>query len=176
MKNKPAPSPFIQTALNLDDGIRDMEELAGAICRLELTSESALEKSKQLLARFTQQSQNLAEHLIQLGQKLQERRADAELAIHKVNEQAPIIQQTFLRVEEKVDRFQALGVRVRELTQSAGQLGVAETVAGLQILADEAASIQEEARGANLRSLERNAKELRQDLRELMRKLGSAQG
>lgn len=172
MKSKPTPSSFLQAAEALDACFQELEDVAGSLGRLELNSESNLERARVLLTRFTSASEGLGGALVRLGQSLEERRRGAEAAIEKANERALVIQDAFAEAESKVDRFNALGQKVRELTSAASRLGLADTRTALRDLADQAEQIQEEARDSNLRTLETNARQLRQSLRELDAKLG----
>lgn len=176
MKNKPTHSAFVQSALALDGAFQELEDLAGSIGRLELNSETALEKARSLLLRFGERSSTLGEALQELGQKLDERRRAVEQAALAVSERMPLIQERFLEAEEKLQRFQALGGRVREVTEAARAIGPVETLTRLRGLMDEAAALQEEARGANLRTLEKNVQTLRQNLRGIAHKLDNATG
>lgn len=176
MKNKPTHSAFVQSALALDGAFQELEDLAGSIGRLELNSETALEKARNLLLRFGERSSTLGEALQELGQKLDERRRAVEQAALGVSERMPLIQERFLEAEEKLQRFQALGGRVREVTEAARAIGPVETLTRLRGLMDEAAALQEEARAANLRTLEKNVQTLRQNLRGIAHKLDNATG
>lgn len=171
MKSKPTPSSFLLAAQQLDGCFQELENLAGSIGRLELNSEASLERARVLLTRFTTASESLASALVQLGQSLDDRRRGADAAVAMVDAQASIIQAAFAQAEAKVERFNALGIKVRELTSAATRLGVADTRLALRDLADEAEQIHQEARQSNLRTLETNAKQLRQSLRELDAKL-----
>lgn len=175
MKNK-TPSAFVQSALALDDAFQELEDLAGSISRLELNSETALEKARALLLRFGERSSTLGAALQELGQKLDERRVSVEQAAVGVSERMPLIQDRFLEAEEKLQRFQALGARVREVTDAARSLGPSEVVLRLRALMDEAAALQEDARASQLRGLEKNIQTLRHNLRGILHKLDNATG
>jgi hypothetical protein len=169
---KEPQSEFIRSALSLEETFAGLEQLAQSLERLELDCEPNLERAKKLLLRFSQQSGGLQAALESFSQSLLARRQAVEQAVAMVEARAPLVGEKFREAEEKLARFQELANRVTALTGEAGRLGPAEVLQQLQSLADEAASIQEEARRSKLRTLESNAKNLRATLKELSRKLG----
>lgn len=165
-------SEFISAALSLEETFAGLEQLAQSLERLELDCEPNLERAKKLLIRFSQQSTGLQGALESFSQSLLARRQSVERAVAMVEARAPLVNEKFREAEEKLARFQELANRVTTLTGEAGRLGPTEVLQQLQSLAEEAASIQDEARRSKLRTLENNAKNLKATLKELSRKLG----
>lgn len=170
MKN-PAPSPFVESALELEKAFREVEELAGSLHRHEFNSESSYEKARTLLLKFSERSQTLGNFLLALGQQLQERRETVERAVELVHQRMPEIQSQFLAAEAVADRFAGLGDKVRHLTQSAPQLPLDKVDEGLQALTEEVQDLREQARGLKLRGMEKKAEDLAGSLKELARQL-----
>lgn len=169
MKNQ--PSEFVQSALELEEVFASIEGLAGSLDRLELNSEAGLERAKKLLVRLTERSQGLQGALETLLRTLETRRSSVEDAVATVNAKTPLIAEKFQEAEDKLERFQQLGVRVKELTAEAPHLPSEEVRKRLQELTAEAGAVQEAARLGKLRSLEKNAQNLRSSLKALSRKL-----
>ena len=90
-----------------------------------------------------------------------------------VHEKAPVIHEQFRATEARVEAFQALSLKVRDVTESATRLGPVDLASRLRELADEAATLQLDAHGANLKTLEKNAQNLGKSLRAMAGKLGN---
>ncbi|MBI3928997.1 MAG: hypothetical protein HY319_25870 [Armatimonadetes bacterium] len=179
-KNKPAMTPFAQAALALDESFSELERLAESIRRLEVDSDSTIDRARLLLTRFGKCSEQLGASLQSLGQALDERRAAAENAIREVSARVPAIQERFQQAEQNLERFRLLGLKVREVIESAtresrgGGAGLAALAEDVHALTREAESIEAQARAAGLRNLEKNAMSLRQTLRSVAEKVERA--
>jgi hypothetical protein len=173
MKGKPPPNSFIQAALELDETFASVEQIAGSLERLELDSETALERAKVLLVRFSERSQSLGSVLTHFGREMEQRRSQVEAAVQAVNDKAPLVQERFRRTEEKMERFRALSLKVREVTDAVASLGPAQVASRLRELAEEAEGLREEAREARLKTLEKNAHNLGKSLGSIAGKLAT---
>ncbi len=85
-------SAFGQTALTLDSGFQDLERIQGQLQRLELESDSGLERAKELLVEFTPASEVVVSGVQALAQALNDSRARAETAARFVAERALEVQ------------------------------------------------------------------------------------
>lgn len=167
-------SPFLQAAQTLDETFDALEQTAGSLGRLEMTSETALDKARQLLERFSQRSLNLGEQLSALGRTLQERQDSLQLSIARVQEIAPVIQARLQEVQAMMDRFQALGLAMRDLTAEAQSLRPEQTAARLKELTEQAMALQEEAQKARLPGVQRGVQNLRKSLKAASAQLEKA--
>lgn len=168
---KKPTSEFLQAALRLEDVFAGIEQLSGSLDRLQPDSEAELERARKLLVRFTETSERLQDALETLVSSLQARRQSVEQAVGVVNDKASLIANMFGQAEQKQARLQELAQRVQDLSVEAPSLGTEELRARLELMNAEVAAIQEEARVEKLRSLQKNAKDIRLQLKDIIRSL-----
>jgi hypothetical protein len=184
-------SSFGQAALALDNEFSELERLGAQIDKLVITSDSGLERSRQLLAKFGECGQRIAEGVQTLAKTLEDARARAEKAAMLVTARAGKVEERHHESERMFERFRVLGESVRkvtgavaslkkpkgeklsedEKTQLPKQLGQFD--GQLADLIEQAQALKDDARTANMKSLERNADALGQSLQSARRKLKS---
>jgi hypothetical protein len=183
-------SEFGQTAVALDSDFQEIERLASELGRIDLQSDSGLERAKKLLVHFTECGQRAGEELKKMASALEVARIRAEKASAAVAERAVDIQRRQEASSHLLSRFQALGNKVRQVTVAASQLQVpAEKVPNeqkgavvqflpeldmqLAELVEESRQLKADARGAKEKALERDAEAMEQSLQAVRRKLSS---
>jgi hypothetical protein len=170
-------SPFGRLAVELDAGFQELDRLGGQIERLELDSDSSLDRAIKLLEHFAQNGQRVAEGVQEFARVLAAARESAERSAQAVQNRSTLIQN---RKEER-DRMQAklgqLGLKVREITTAATAISspqqLGELDGRLGALIEEARIILDDARKENFKSLERDAQSLHGSLQSVRRKLAS---
>lgn len=167
-------SRFLEAARALDEAFDNLEQTAGQLGRLELNTEASLDKARHLLERFASRSETLGQLLTQLGVTLSERQAAVQAAVEEVNQVAPRVQARLEAARDKMERFGALGVAMRELTAEARSLGPDEVARRLRSLTERALELQEEARRDKMPGLERGVQSLRKTLKSVTAQLESA--
>jgi len=191
MTNTEKKSPFAESALNLDNAFTELEQLSGQIERLELESDSGLERAKQLLGKFAECGQRIGEGVQVLAKSLEESRARAEAAANVVSARALDIQKRQDENDQMLARFGTLGESVRKISETIVQFKkpageklsdeerelltkqLPELDSQLSGLIDEAQGLRVDAHQLKLKSIERNADSLSQTLLSARRKLGS---
>ena len=183
-------SPFGQSALTLDNDFAELDRLSGQIERLSIESDSGMERAKELLVKFGECGQRISTGVQSLAKSLEETRSRAETAAQSVASRAALIQERHHENERMLDRFRSLGDKVREVSTALAALkapakGVTEEGkaliakqlpefnAQLETLTAEAQKLKDDAREANMKTLERNADSLYQTLQSARRKLAS---
>jgi chromosome segregation ATPase len=184
-------SPFGQYALTLDSDFIELERLSGQIERLDIESDAGMDRAKQLLAKFGETGQRIADGVQGLAKTLEETRGRAEKAAEFVASRAAKVQERQQENNRMMERFQALGERVRgvsasiaELKKPAGETMTDEGKAEVRMkltdfeselgkLIDESQQLKQDAQAASMKTLERNADSLNQTLQSARRKLTS---
>ena len=103
-------SPLGQSALSLDQAFTDLATLSGQIERLEIESDSGMQKAPELLAQFGECSQKIAEGIQGFATILQQTRTQSEKSVQLVSEKAVLIQK---RHEENVKMKQVHGIEIK---------------------------------------------------------------
>lgn len=191
MSNSQKLSAFIESALNLDSAFNELEQLGGQIERLDVETDSGLERAKQLLAKFAECGQRIGEGVQHLAKSLDETRRRAEAAAQAVTTRANDIQKRQEENDQMMARFGSLGVSVKKITESivhfkkptgekmsaeeheALSKQLPELDAQLSRLIEEAQGLKVDAHQLKLKSIERNADSLSQTLLSARRKLGT---
>ena len=182
-------SPFGQVALALDAEFTQFNELSGQIDRLDIDSESGLERGKKLLAAFSECGERVGTGIQELAKQLDVARTQAESAAEIVTARASAIQKRHEESERLLVKFQTLADMVRKVTTAVAQLQkpaggklsdedrahlvqfLPEINTQLGVLFDEASKLQEEASAAKNKTVERNADYLRQSLQAIRGRL-----
>lgn len=190
LKNIKNLSTFGQAALNLDNDFEELEQLSGQLGRLEIESESGMDKAKELLTAFSETANRLGGSMQELAKSLEEARARAEQATEVVAARAVAIQARQQENEHMMQRFQTLGETVRKVSGAVAQLqkpsdgrklsdeekdlllkNLPEINSQLGVLTEEACKLKDDARTARMKTLEKNADALGQSLTAVRSKL-----
>jgi hypothetical protein len=191
-KKKKDQSPFIEVALALDDDFTQLIRLSGEIERLDIDSDSGLDRARILLNHFSECGLRIGEGVQKMARTLDDLRGQAEEAASRVTARAHIVQERQQNVERMLSRFNALSEMVKKVTEAVSLLSrpgkqplsdgeretlkthIPEVQKNLRVLIDEALAIRNEAKAGHMSALERNAESLRQSLDAVRRKLESA--
>lgn len=177
-------SAFGETAVSLDQGFTDLQELGGQLERLSLASESDFERARAILVKFAACGQSVAEGLQTLAATLGETRARAEATAARVSERAVEIQARQKDTDRLLSRFGELGESVKRLTAEIAELQKGSSIdhaklienlpqfeSKLAALSGDAHQLKEEAHGARMKGLEKNADSLAQALNAMRGRL-----
>jgi hypothetical protein len=182
-------SAFAQAALTLDAEFAQFERLSGELERLEIDSDSGLERGRLLLTRVSECGQRVGVDIQALASALTEAQARAQAAAQAVSVRADLVQARQQQVNVLADRFKALGEMVRAVTEAVGQLKLSgkselspeakgllaqhlpELESRLGGLIDEALNIKLEARSAQMKGLERDADSMAQSIQAVQKKI-----
>lgn len=188
-------SSFGQSALVLDGDFEQLEQLSGQLERLEIESETGMEREKELLTRFSETATRVGDSMQGLAKSLEEARARAEKATELVAARAVKIQARQNENDQMLIRFQTLGETVRKVSGAVAQLqkpadgrklsdeekalllkNLPEIKSQLGVLTEEAKKLKDDARLAKMKTLEKNADSLGQSLASVISKLGNLVG
>lgn len=176
-------SSFAQSALDLDSKFSELERLSGEFASVMIESDSGLDRARRLLAQFGECGQQVGDGVQVLARELEGTRARAEKAAQVVSNRVTSFQERQKETELMFSRLQALGGRVREVTErvallkgpGGGELKVEnidlvgkhlpELTGELEILIGEAQKLKLDARSANMKNLETNVDSLGQTLK-----------
>jgi len=182
-------SPFGLSAVALDADFVELERLSRQIERIELDSDSGLERAQRLLVKFAECGQRVANGATGFSRVLEEARARAEKAAQVVSVRAAEVQERQQENDRMLERFRLLSQAVGQITallapfrKDAGsvlsqedrvliQQQIPEIDSQLGTLVEEAFKLKNDARDAKMRTLERNADSLAQTLTSARRKL-----
>lgn len=182
-------SAFGQSALELDSDFAEMERLAAELQRLDIETESGLERARKLLTRFSECGQRVGTGVPVLARTLEEARGRAEKAAETVFARAGDIQKRQQEADRLLERFNSLGEMVGKINAMVTQLRkpggaklsdeeramiarhMPEINVQLGKLIDEARKLKEDSHAANMKSLEKNAESLLQSMQAMSRKL-----
>jgi uncharacterized protein YoxC len=191
MSNNTKNTAFADSAINLDSAFTELEELSGQIERLDIESDSGLERAKQLLGKFAEAGQRIGDGVQVLAKSLEDSRSRAEAAAQIVSARAGDIQKRQEENDQMLSRFGALGESVKKISEKIVQFKkpagekltederdaltkqLPELDSQLSGLIDEAQGLRVDAQQLKLKSVERNADSLSQTLLSARRKLGS---
>jgi uncharacterized membrane protein len=191
MSNNIKNTAFADSAINLDSAFTELEELSGQIERLDIESDSGLERAKQLLGKFAEAGQRIGDGVQVLAKSLEDSRSRAEAAAQIVSARAGDIQKRQEENDQMLSRFGALGESVKKISEKIIQFKkpageklsederdaltkqLPELDSQLSGLIDEAQGLRVDAQQLKLKSVERNADSLSQTLLSARRKLSS---
>lgn len=183
------PSPLVETVLKLDGYLSEIVRLGAKIEEMELKSDFDYEQAQRLMNRFTECGEGVAEEIVKFSHELNQARAQAEEAAGLVSVKATALEQRQEQHRQKMEQFQALGDKVRDLNGSlsdlrgfdsesvsaeeqariAGRLGDFE--ARLLPLIEEAKNLRQEAHASRMKILEQGADSLVQSLSSIGRRV-----
>jgi chromosome segregation ATPase len=184
-------SSFAESALQLDSDFLELERLSGQLERLDVNSDSGLDKAREILAKFGECGNRIGSGVQKLAKELEEARVRAEKAAELVAQRANVVQERQQIQDRLSEKFHTLTEMVRKVSQLIGQLKKAEgeTMSDdertqlaqqlpgfdsqLSVLVDEAMKLKVEAQEANMKTLMKNADSLSQTLLSAKRKLGT---
>jgi len=171
-------SPFAQAALALDADFVELERLSGQIDRIAIESDSGLERVQQLLVKFAECGQRVADGVIVFSRALQEAHARAEQAGQIVSARAALVRERQQETDRMLERFHMLSDMVAKITmllvpfkKPAGTVmsaddrvlikrQIPEIDGQLGTLIDEALKLRTDAQRSQMRTLERDAASL----------------
>lgn len=185
-------SPFGRLALQLDAAFTEMSRLNGQLQRLDIDSETGLERAVKILDQFAKAGQAVADGVQNFSTVLQEARAQSEAAAKAVMERAEVIgrrkrEQRGLR--EELSRVEQAVAAVNAGLAAAGKNGKSESAGerNLRIRAElervsgelksflaDAQSVKEAAAGGKFKTIERDAQNLLDVLRASSRRVEKA--
>lgn len=184
-------SSFAEAALNLDSDFQTLDRLSGQLERLDLESDSGLERAREILTKFGEAGLRIGDGVQKLAKELEDARIRAEKAANSVSNRATQVQERQQAHERISEKFNALTEMVRKVSSVIAQMKKAEGEpmsaeekatlkerlpefdAQLSMLVDEAQKLKQEAQDANMKTLVRNADSLSQTLLSAKRKLGA---
>ena len=185
-------SEFGQTALNLDTDFAELDQLCGQISRLDIESDSGLDRAQEILVKFGKCGENIAQNVQVMSRTLGELRIRAEKSAETVAERANQVHERRTARDQMLEKFRSLVERVQTiagvLSQSTNPEGTTPSGedkaylltqmlkmdAELGPFIEEARMIREEARNSSMKSLERSAESLTQSLESSRRKMAHA--
>jgi chromosome segregation ATPase len=173
-------SPLVKAVLALDNHLSELERVGTKINATDMTSDVDVDFIQKLMARFAECGQGIAEEVANLSRHLQEAQTHSQSIADGVGRQAELFTARRTEQNQKVEQFQLLGEKVRELnteitrfrddrTQLIANIPHLETQ--LTALIDELETLRQSARGSRMRSLEKNAESLTQTLQAVRRRL-----
>jgi chromosome segregation ATPase len=184
-------SSFAEAALKLDSDFADLERLSGQLERLDLNSDSGLERAKEILSEFGECGSQIGDGVQKLAKELDEARIRAEKAAASVAVRAEQVQERQNAHDRLSEKFNHLTEMVRKVSAVIAELKKAEGEkmsaeekvmitqrlpefeSQLSVLVDEAQKLKNEAQDANMKTLVRNADSLAQTLLSAKRKISS---
>ncbi len=182
-------SPLVKSVLALDGHLSELERVGEKINSTDMTSDFDIEHIQKLMARFAECGQGIAEEVSNLSRQLQEAQTRAEGVAQRVSAQANLFNIRRNEQNEKLEKFQILGDRVRELNAVIGRFrrpkgegfsneDRAELASDLPVLKSELTVLIEElqnlrksARDSRMKALEKSAESLIQSLQAVQHKL-----
>jgi hypothetical protein len=185
-------SPFGRMAVKLDVDFCELMRLSGQIEKLEINSDSSLDRAVKLLDQFAHHGQNIAEGITEFSRILQDARDRSEAAAKLVAERAPMVQERRQQQNLVQEKLLQLEQQVKEVNASftgfknRGQIGSAQEEKGhlrtelermnshLADFIESAQAIKAEAGQSRFKSLERDADSLLTTLHSARRKLTTA--
>lgn len=184
-------SLFGQAAVALDEDFVEAERLASQIEQVDVQSEIGLERAIRLLRHFTECGERITSQIQSLAQELEKARSRTEGAAQTVARRAAEIQIRKEQEDQGLQGFKALSEKVREITAEMSELKqpkdkslsadekkeLSLKMAGFDSkivpLIDEANRLKDQARNSKMKTLERNAESLSQNLVNARKKLSA---
>ena len=179
-------SPFGITAVALDQDLQRFQQLTEAAKRVPLNSRKNIERAAKMSAEAAQAHIRLGEHMGTLVAALQEARARNEACVQDLTECKERITRRMGEVGALVDRVNALGQVATEISGAVAKLGAAapeegaspDTIAALAALGtrmdgiiEEARTLSQSARDADLAELADEIESLRQQVHAARNKM-----
>jgi hypothetical protein len=188
-RDKKDLSAFGLSAVSLDADFVELERLSRQIERIDIDSDSGLERAQRLLVQFAECGQRVADGATGFSKVLEEARAGAEKAAQVVSARAAEIQERQQHNDRMLERFRLLSETVGQITallapfrKAAGsalsqedrvliQQQIPDIDSQLGALIEEAFKLRNDARDSKMRNVERNADSLAQTLASARRRL-----
>jgi hypothetical protein len=182
---------FAQSAVALDGDFSELQRFSQQLSELTIESDHGLEQGRKILQKFSECGERIGQGIQVLARTLNESRERAEQAAQIVAERAAAIQARHDQNEHMLSRFQALGEMVKKITVAVGQFQkpaggkfsdeekalltqhMPELNTQLGVLLDESKKLKDDAKEANLKSLEKNADSLNQSLTSVKNRLNN---
>ncbi len=182
-------SPLVKSVLALDNYLAELERVGGKINETDMTSDFDIEYLQKLMTRFAECGQGVSDEVTNLSTQLQEARARAETVAQGVSNQAELFNNRRNEHSEKLEKFHALGERVRELNAEISRFrppqgqpltseerakfsaGIPGFESQLNGLIEELEELRKSARNSRMKALERSAESLTQTLQAVRKKL-----
>jgi hypothetical protein len=182
-------SSFGRLAVQLDSEFSELTRISGQLQRLEIDSDSGLDRAVKLLGQFAEHGKNIAEGIQDFSKFLQEVRDQSEAATKVVAERAEVIRQRKEHQNQIQDKLNQITQSLKEANASLSGFrkeGKTEFSAEekVQIKAQlerfggemkkflvDAHSVKEEASQSNFKGIEREAQALLEALRSSSRKI-----
>jgi len=111
-------SPFGRMAVKLDTAFSELNRISGQIQRMEIHSDSGLERAVKLLNEFAQNGQTIAENIQEFSRTLADARAKSEAAAHIVSERAQLVQQRRQQQNHIQDKLTQIEQKVKAANAS----------------------------------------------------------
>jgi hypothetical protein len=175
-------SPFVKAAIALDAEFERFERLKGELDRLNLDSDRGYERGLAIMEELEACRERFGPASQELARAMEEARERTALAAQSIGQHEELLKARRERVEALLERYKQLGELVQRVTSAAAalktpslceitpedraQLGarLPELDQQLDVLVEQSRILMDEARGAHLKVLERNADSLRQSL------------
>lgn len=181
-------SSFGRLAVKLDLDLSELARISGQIQRLDIDSDSGLDRAVKLLDQFAQHGKNVSEGVQGFSRVLQEAHERSQIAATAVAERAQLIGERRLRqndlrdqlgrveqhvkaANERLSGFRKDGGRYSEAEQRQLKTELDRLNADLKRFLADALVIKESAGQAKFRNIERDAQSLVEALRSSCRKL-----
>jgi chromosome segregation ATPase len=170
-------SPLVTAVLALENYLSELERIGGKINSIDMTSDVDVEHIQKLLMRFAECGQGISEEVRNLSLQLQQAQARAENVAERVSRQADVFKVRRNEQNQHLERFRALGERVRELNATLTR-GDQQATPDVPVLEEQLAGLirelddlRDSARTSGLKTLEKTAESLTQSLQALQVKL-----
>jgi chromosome segregation ATPase len=188
-KKEKNESPFVKTVLALDSQFSELQRISAYIDKLDMSSDSDLDKAQVLIQRFTECGDEVSKEIIELSKHLTDSRERAEKAAEVVSVRAEEMRARKEEIQKKVNEFQTLGKKVHALTSALNEIQrpaadfnsdedkaqlhsrLSEFEVQLQPIIEETKRLKEDAHHTKMRTLERQADSLSQSLAAVRQKL-----
>lgn len=177
-------SAFGRQAVRLDAEFTELVRLSGQLQRLEIDSESGLERGVKLLEQFARHGQSISAGIQEFSRLLQDVREQSESAARVVAERSQAIlerKQAQQRVREELGQIERSVKGINEDLSAFRNAGVGDLRSRLESLSVElkkfqadAQAVKETAGRSRFRSIERDAQNLLDALRSSLRRVDKA--
>jgi chromosome segregation ATPase len=173
-------SPLVKSVLALDNYLSDLERVGTKINSTDMTADFDLEYVQKLMARFAECGQGISEEVTNLSTHLQEAQTRAEAVAQNVSRQAELLKVRREEQDRKLEEFQILGEKVRDLNTVIGgfrddraklKANLPAIESQLGELIQDLQRLRSSARDSRMRAIEKNAESLAQSLEAARKKL-----
>lgn len=175
-------SPFGRLAVQLDHEFSELNRLSGQMERMDIESDTELERAIKILNQFAEHGQNVTNGIQEFNKALLDAREQAEKAAQIVGERVGLVQQRKDEREQMQLKLSHLGEKAKQMTADLSNFSredKQQLIAQLQALdvqladlMNEAQSIKAEANEARMKSIERDAQSLYGMLQSARQKIG----